>query len=105
MGEQMSWTASAANLQVNPAPDADLLDHESFAASPPYDAMHPEPKAQFEKAVEVVDEIISSGVLGDAAAPGVGFNVQLSGHANPNHDPAQGASESFTIHITRVKVG
>jgi hypothetical protein len=55
---------------------------------------------QFDLAVSSVNDIISRGVLGSPAGE---YNVVISGHANPKHEPVAGwANDCLTISITQV---
>jgi hypothetical protein len=60
---------------------------------------------QAEAAVEAVNTLIDSGVLGEvgtAKKPGMRFTVSVSGHANPDHKPADGmANDSVNITISQ----
>jgi hypothetical protein len=96
----MSWSA---NLQTPASLDQaeDGFTVEDFNVSPPYNSLHPEPKAQFERAQEAAEELIISGVVGDM--DGQKFTVTMSGHANPNHEPVSGMARDFvSLTISQV---
>lgn len=60
----------------------------------------PEHKQQYAKALLAVTELIDSGALGD---PGGKYSFNVSGHANPDHQPAPGwANDSLTISISQI---
>ncbi len=61
----------------------------------------PEHLAQYDEATRAVSEIIRSGALGD---PQARYNVSISGHGNPGHEPVPGwSNDHITISISQVE--
>lgn len=88
----MSWTATLQEHCTQDKADEGFIP-EDFNVSPPYDSMHDEPKEQFNIAVEAAEKLITSGVVG--SHEGCLFDVRMSGHANPDHEPASGYANDF----------
>jgi hypothetical protein len=94
----MSWSAN------NPDIDVDVIDEfplkpEHFSFSPPYTALHEEPKLQALHAIEVVQSLLEEGLLGE----GVRVNCSLSGHANPefeSHPASNPTPNTLNIYLT-----
>ena len=85
----MSWTASLPE-----ALPGQTIVADRFSTSPP--DLEGEPKEQFDLAVEVARTIIASGAVGQ----GKSFRVNLSGHANPGHEPQEGwATDAMTVSV------
>lgn len=97
----MSYTASLPNFEVS---DHDnQLNPEKFSVSPPYDALHNEPKLQLESAVDCIERILDDGVLGPE---GTRVNITISGHANPeyeSHPENNPSPNNVTIHLVSVR--
>jgi hypothetical protein len=88
----MSWSAS---FTVTPGVTP---EEEDFVLSNVNEV--PEHLEQFREAVASTFGILLSGVLGSQKKS---FRVNLTGHGNPDHEPAKGwASEFLTISITQV---
>ena len=62
--------------------------------------MTKEHNEQLHVALTTVKDLIDSGVVGDETKK---FSVTISGHANPNHEPAAGwANDALTIAIVQI---
>jgi hypothetical protein len=88
----MSWSESLSNVSL-----------DEIEGTPPnaYTSTVPEHLDQFAKAKTVAQDIILSGVLGDPATKR--FNVNIGGHGNPNHEPAQGwVNDCISISISQL---
>lgn len=76
----MSWTATATNVA------ADKIDE----ITSPMPGLSDESLAQLAAAKLVATELVHTGRVGDPNRHT--FNVTLSGHANPGHEPVHGWS-------------
>lgn len=96
----MSYSASFASLIVEELND--LTPENLSACSPPFDALHDEPKEQLYAAINCAGVILDSGVLGP---PGTRVNINISGHANPefenNHEGYSPNHVTIGIHAQR----
>jgi len=91
----MSWSKL---IQV---PAGQTLDQirDTITAVPAIGNDSKERDEQVETAAQAVLAVIDSGVVGE---PGAGFYVTLSGHANPNHQPASDwANDWLSISISQ----
>lgn len=89
----MSWSASATDI------DPAAID----GIEPPY-PVEGEPAEQLAKAKELAALLADSGVVGDPAEHR--FNVALSGHANPDHEPAEGyANDTVSVTVSQAAAG
>lgn len=64
------------------------------------DMLKPEVADQFDWAVASINTIIQSGSLG---SPNGKYNIVISGHANPDHEPVEGwSNDHLTISISQI---
>lgn len=90
----MSWSLSTI---VPARANVSSVLADARAKSPTQEATV-EAREQIDGAVEMVDELIVRGVLGDPDK--FDFSVSLSGHANASHEPAPGwSNDSVSINI------
>lgn len=83
----MSWSTTYRDLSADDAWDLEVPENANTE--------------QFEAATTAVGEIIDSGVVGDPSKHR--FNVNISGHANPDHEPCdEWANDCVSIHISQV---
>jgi hypothetical protein len=83
----MSWSEHFPNHDAN----------EEFSPST-HTESNPWHLEQFQAARWAADDLIDSGVVGDADK--FLFSVSLSGHGNENHEPAEGwANDAITVSI------
>lgn len=60
-----------------------------------------ESKAQFDAAEKAVKALVKSGAVGD---PKGTYNIALSGHANPGHEPQIGwANDNITVAASQAQ--
>lgn len=86
----MSWTAYAASVDIDGIATIEV----------PY-PIDDDPREQFEKAKQLAIDLVESGVVG--GSPDHRFNVSLSGHANPGHEPTEGwSNDAVTISISQA---
>lgn len=76
----MSWSATATSLKADEIDKVPEPSWESFADQDHVPAM----KEQFDVAVKAAALIAESGAVGSSNKV---FNVLLSGHGNPDHEP------------------
>ncbi len=76
----MSWSASARVV------NNDFVDLQTNGVD------KPEHQDQYESALGAVILLLSTGVVG---SEGKTFKVSVSGHGNPNHEPASGWANDF----------
>jgi len=81
----MSWSASSRGKVIVGDGEEVQLEEDHFVTSPPYPAMHDEPKEQFHLLLELAEKAINSGALGPSDASA--FEIHMYGHANKDHDP------------------
>lgn len=82
----MSWSLVAVEVSD------DDLEEVLKQMSAEVIAAHPDSEDQISNAVELVKNLIDSGCLGDESNS---FNITLTGHANPNHEPAENMSRDM----------
>lgn len=92
----MSWTVWATDVS---------LDNVEETLDKRFEELNPEQTVemveQFDDAVESVYMFISGASLGDPDTKK--FNVSISGHANPSHEPATGwANDCITVSVNQV---
>jgi len=95
----MSWSANCPDFDVSRLEDGYPLKPEHFSFSPPYTALHEEPKIQANAAITAVEALLENGLLGES----VHVNISLSGHANPefeSHPASNPAPNSINIYLT-----
>lgn len=86
----MSWSASVTNISID-----EIDSIVSFPAE-----LSEEAKEQFEAAKEHAKALAESGVVGDVENHR--FNVNLAGHANPGHEPAEGwANDGIAVNVAQ----
>lgn len=98
----MSYSAHLPGFDITEDDEAQLHPSD-MAVSPPFDALHAEPRTQFQNAVSAVNKILASGVLG---GEGTKVNINISGHANPDfesHPVNNPAPNNLSIQIVSVR--
>lgn len=83
----MSWSAFGSSIA-----------RDDVGAVQPPSPLSGEPAEQLEQARQAAVAIIDSGAVGDPASHR--FNVSLSGHANPGHEPQDGYSNNDAVSIS-----
>jgi hypothetical protein len=84
----MSWSLFISAVRMSNV--AAAADAARAAATSPI------PDDQFDAALEAAQTVLDSGAVGDIDDL---FNISLSGHANPDHKPADGMSNDM-INVT-----
>ncbi len=69
----------------------------SMTFSPSYGEADEQVKEQMNAAADAATKIISSGAVGTGE-----FDVNVSGHANPDHEPAEGwSNDCVTVSVSQ----
>ncbi len=101
----MSWNTSAVITGDSVDDEIDALHKAQAAVIQSWDNHSDDTKLasleQLEVAIDAAQGLILSGLVGDPA--GKRFNVSLSGHVNPNHEPAEGwANDYISISVSQA---
>lgn len=95
----MSWSAHVSDLPPADVEDklTDEIDRYFAQYEPESHASLTESKAAAAAAIRAAVDILDAGVVGTR-----NVNVSISGHANPNHEPAEGwSNDGITVTITQ----
>lgn len=88
----MSWSGSGQATEHG-------IAVTSLTLSPPYDGADEQVQEQMNVAADAATKIIASGAVG---GPGKEYHVSVSGHANPEHEPAKGwANDCVTVSVSQ----
>lgn len=94
----MSWSASFPGPVRKDFLDEDLAV-ERATSTPGVAEMADDVVEQFAAARAAVKELVGSGAFGDGSKE---FSVQLSGHANPGHEPLEGwSNDCVSVHVAQ----
>jgi hypothetical protein len=89
----MSWSGSGQASEHG-------ITVTSLTLSPPYENADEQVREQMEIAADAATKLIRSGAIG--GPEGKTFNVSVSGHANPGHEPAGGwANDMVTVSVAQ----
>lgn len=88
----MSWTGSGQATEHG-------IAVTSLTLTPSYDDADEQVQEQMSVAADAATKIIASGAVG---GPGKEYHVFVSGHANPDHKPAEGwANDGVTVSVSQ----
>jgi hypothetical protein len=95
----VSWSASFPEGVRGDALDEDLDPAKANTSPPDFDKWDDAPAEQLVAARSLVYDLIEKGAVGNSSKT---FNVTLSGHANPDHEPAEGwANDMVSISVSQ----
>lgn len=93
----MSWSATPKEGLAPLGADEIVFSNFNFIGQPDV----PEAEEAFLTAVDAADKLVSTGVFGNPASKR--FYVNLSGHANTSHEPAEGwVNDCVTISVSQA---
>jgi hypothetical protein len=94
----MSWSVGISGVEQGPKGSVKEAALEQLGAMK-YDVT-PEVDEQVEAAAAAVEAVIASGAVGGL---GKRFQVSMSGHANPEHEPASGyGNDCVSVYISQL---
>lgn len=94
----MSWSASK---RVEGDTPEDLILAVDSIELQDYGDKSAEVREQFQLAKGMANNLVQSGAVG--RGKGKSYQVTLSGHANPKHEPRQGyANDMISINVSQV---
>ena len=83
----MSWNASFSSKA------------ELYIGKPSFGFQYEEHDEEFRLGIKLANEIIDSGLVGSGDKE---YHINLSGHVNPNHEPAPGwANDCLTVTVSQ----
>lgn len=88
----MSWSGSGTASEHG-------IAVTSLKLTTPYNEADEHVREQMNVAADAATKIIASGAIGGA---GKEFYVNVSGHANPDHEPAEGwSNDALTVSVSQ----